>query len=169
MFKLFSEYNKHLFVSLNFTGNKDHMKLDLSRFKHKSLMQIRFKDIDHMGHVNNANHITYFELARIHYFRDVINETVNWNEQGVILAKTEINYHRPILLDDIVYVHSRVSKLGTKSYEVEYAITVEKDGEVFICASGMSVQVCYNYLTNSTVAIPASWREKVLAFEDDLS
>jgi YbgC/YbaW family acyl-CoA thioester hydrolase len=93
--------------------------MDLSKFKHKSTIQIRFKDIDHMGHVNNANHITYFELARIHYFRDVINEVVNWNEQGVILAKTEINYHRPILLSDNVFVYSRVSKMGNKSYEVE--------------------------------------------------
>jgi acyl-CoA thioester hydrolase len=139
--------------------------MDLSKFKHKSAIQIRFKDIDHMGHVNNANHITYFELARIHYFRDVINEVVNWNEQGVILAKTEINYHRPILLSDNVFVYSRVSKMGNKSYEVEDAITVENGDEIVVCASGMSVQVCYNYLNNSTVAIPESWREKVQQFE----
>ena len=139
--------------------------MDLSKFKHKSAIQIRFKDIDHMGHVNNANHITYFELARIHYFRDVINEVVNWNEQGVILAKTEINYHRPILLSDNVFVYSRVSKMGNKSYEVEYAITVENGDEIVTCASGMSVQVCYNYLNNSTVAIPESWREKVQQYE----
>ncbi len=145
------------------------MKINLSEFKHKLAIQIRFKDIDHMGHVNNANHLTYFELARIHYFSDVINETVNWNEQGVILAKTEINYHRPILLSDNVFVYSRVSKLGNKSYEVEYAITSENGQEVFICASGMSVQVCYNYLSNSTVEIPKSWRAKVIAFEDGLS
>ncbi len=139
--------------------------MDLSKFKHKSAIQIRFKDIDHMGHVNNANHITYFELARIHYFRDVINEVVNWNEQGVILAKTEINYHRPILLSDNVFVYSRVSKMGNKSYEVEYTITVENGDGIVVCASGMSVQVCYNYLNNSTVAIPESWREKVQQFE----
>jgi acyl-CoA thioester hydrolase len=143
--------------------------MDLSKFKHKSAIQIRFKDIDHMGHVNNANHITYFELARIHYFRDVINEVVNWNEQGVILAKTEINYHRPILLSDNVFVYSRVSKMGNKSYEVEYAITVENGDEIVTCASGMSVQVCYNYLNNSTVAIPESWREKVQQYEVALS
>ncbi|MFM7014766.1 MAG: acyl-CoA thioesterase [Bacteroidota bacterium] len=139
--------------------------MDLSKFKHKSSIQIRFKDIDHMGHVNNANHITYFELARIHYFEEVIHETVNWNEQGVILAKTEINYHRPILLNDHVFVYSRVSKLGNKSYEVEYVITVEHGNNITVCASGMSVQVCYNYLNNTTVSIPDSWRKKVLEYE----
>lgn len=121
-----------------------------------------------MGHVNNANHITYFELARIHYFRDVINEEVNWSEQGVILAKTEINYHRPILLSDNVFVYSRVSKLGNKSYEVEYVITAENNNGLHICASGMSVQVCYDYLNNSTMSIPQSWREKVMQYEDNL-
>ena len=143
--------------------------MDLSKFKHKAAIQIRFKDIDHMGHVNNANHITYFEYARIQYFKEVINETVNWNEEGVIIAKTEINYHRPILLSDEVYVYSRVSKLGNKSYEVEYVITVENNGDIAVCATGMSVQVCYNYLQNTTVPIPLSWRTKVMEFESDLN
>ena len=28
-------------------------------FRHRTSIQIRFKDIDSMGHVNNANHFTY--------------------------------------------------------------------------------------------------------------
>jgi acyl-CoA thioesterase FadM len=55
--------------------------------------------------------------------------------------------------------------MGNKSYEVEYVITVENGDEIVVCASGMSVQVCYNYLNNSTVSIPDSWRQKVQQFE----
>lgn len=35
-------------------------------FKHKTPIQIRFKDIDAFRHVNNANHFTYLEIARTH-------------------------------------------------------------------------------------------------------
>ena len=40
-------------------------------FKHKTSIQLRFKDVDMMGHVNNANHFTYLELARVKYFNEV--------------------------------------------------------------------------------------------------
>ena len=39
-------------------------------FKYKLKIQIRFKDIDKMGHVNNAIHLTYFETVRVEYFKD---------------------------------------------------------------------------------------------------
>ena len=45
-------------------------------FRHKTKIQIRFKDIDKLGHVNNANHITYFELARVDYFDALADEGV---------------------------------------------------------------------------------------------
>ncbi len=45
-------------------------------FKQKTAIQIRFKDIDMMGHVNNANYITYFELARLTYFDSLKDEGV---------------------------------------------------------------------------------------------
>jgi acyl-CoA thioesterase FadM len=40
----------------------------LETYIHKLKIQILFKDIDKQGHVNNANHITYFETARVDYF-----------------------------------------------------------------------------------------------------
>jgi len=141
----------------------------LLNFKHKSKIQIRFKDLDSMGHVNNANHFTYFELARMQYFDEVVAETINWEEQGLILAHMEIDYKKPILLHDHVLVYARVSKLGTKSFDFEYCIVVENDNAIDIVATGKSVQVCFNYLSNQTVLVPELWRAKVEAYESALT
>jgi acyl-CoA thioester hydrolase len=122
-----------------------------------------------MGHVNNANHFTYFELARMQYFDEVVAETINWEEQGIILAHMEIDYKKPILLHDQILVYSRVSRLGSKSFEFEYCIVVEKEGSLDVVANGKSVQVCFNYLTNQTISVPESWREKVIGYEPSLS
>ena len=78
-----------------------------NNFKHKTPVQIRFKDIDKLGHVNNANHLTYFELARMKYFEDVIGDQIDWKKQGVILARIEINYKLPILLEDKISVFTK--------------------------------------------------------------
>ena len=35
-------------------------------------IQIRWRDLDALGHVNNAVYLTYFELARLAYIRAVL-------------------------------------------------------------------------------------------------
>ena len=41
-------------------------------YRHTTPIQIRFADLDALNHVNNANYLTYIELARIHYLHDVV-------------------------------------------------------------------------------------------------
>ncbi len=130
--------------------------------KHKSSIQVRFKDIDALGHVNNANHLTYFELARISYFEDVIGEEIDWNRDGMILARITIDYKQPILLHDKVFVYTWMIKTGTTSFELEYKIIKEeKDGSETTLSIGTSVIVCYNYAEKKSIKIPESWIEKM--------
>lgn len=140
----------------------------LSGFRHFTSIQVRFKDVDKMGHVNNANHLTYFELARMGYFREVISEPIDWSRDGIILARAEIDYRFPVLLDDDVRVWCRVGKLGKTSFDFIYAMTAVRHDTEVILAEGRSVQVCFNYELNKPVEIPSSWRRKVLEYEDPL-
>ena len=38
----------------------------------KLAIQIRWRDLDALGHVNNAVYLTYFELARLAYVRTLL-------------------------------------------------------------------------------------------------
>lgn len=135
-------------------------------FKHKTPIQLRFKDGDVMGHVNNANHLTYIELARTKYFEDVVGADANWSQQqGIILAHISIDYKAPLFLRDKVFVYTRCSKLGKKSIELSWLIVREKsDGEETI-AQGIAVLVCYDYTSGKTVEIHAEQRKKMESFE----
>ena len=44
-------------------------------------IQVRFSDIDAMGHVNNAVYLSYFELARVYYFEKIMNESWDWKKK----------------------------------------------------------------------------------------
>ena len=134
--------------------------------KHKMDMQIRFKDLDSMGHVNNANYFTYFELARVEYFKVAMGSShIDWSEDGVIMGKAEMTYKKPILLDDKISVYTWVSRLGNKSFDMDCSIVkVVGDQEVEM-AFGKAVIVCFNYRRNETIAIPPLWIEKIKAFE----
>jgi acyl-CoA thioester hydrolase len=131
--------------------------------KHRTPIQIRFKDVDALGHVNNANHVTYFEYARIRFFDELIGGDIDWDNEGMILAHQQVNYKKPIYLKDDISVLTWFEKSGTTSFELGYEIIrKEKDGSETICATGSSVQVCYNYKTQKPVPIPERWRQKMI-------
>ena len=135
-------------------------------FKQITPIQIRFKDVDKMGHVNNANHLTYFELARMNYFEDVVKSKIDWLKQGVILARMEINYKQPVLLEDKVFVFTKCTRFGTKSFDLShYLVKQNENGEYTELAGGLSVVVCFDYEKGAAMAVPQDWVEKTKAFE----
>jgi acyl-CoA thioester hydrolase len=136
-----------------------------SPYKHKTPIQIRFKDIDKLGHVNNANYITYFESARVEYFNAFAGSDIkiDWVNEGVILAKIEMEFKKPVLLEDKIFVYTWVSRVGTKSFDMSCSIVkMENDTEVEV-AIGLAIIVCFNYKTNETIPVPEKWKEKMMA------
>jgi acyl-CoA thioester hydrolase len=138
----------------------------MQHFKHKVPIQLRFKDVDKMGHVNNANYLTYIELARVRYFEDVVGFDGKWSEQqGIILARVEVDYKQPVFLHDSIAVYTRCSRLGNKSFDLSWIIAREKQGREEIVAQGLAVLVCFDYVKNETIEIPATQRQRLQQYE----
>jgi acyl-CoA thioester hydrolase len=140
--------------------------MHMTPFRHKTPIQIRFKDVDRLGHVNNANHITYFELARVNYFNELMgkNAKIDWEDESLILAKIEMEYKQPILPEDKIAAYTWVSRLGSKSFDMSCSIVKEEKGGVETeVARGLAVIVCFNYKLNQTILIPETWKEKMMS------
>ena len=114
---------------------------------------VRFRDLDGMGHVNNAVFLTYMESARIAFLSSL--GAGDSPQHSLILARAEVDFRSPIAFGDEVEVGVRTSRVGTKSFELEYE--VRADGRV--AAEGKSVLVGYDYERGASVEIPAKWRE----------
>jgi acyl-CoA thioester hydrolase len=135
----------------------------MTSYKHKTPIQIRFKDVDRLGHVNNANHITYFELARVDYFNVMMGDIkIDWENESLILAKMEMEYKQPILLDDKLFVYTWVSRIGSKSFDMSCSIVRMIGGVEVEAAKGLAIIVCFNYKTNQTIVIPEEWKKKMM-------
>lgn len=137
----------------------------MKKFKHKTAIQIRFKDIDALNHVNNANHITYLELARVNYLDDILGKKINWLEQGIILAKITVDFKEAILFADKIFVYTKCIRLGNKSFELGHSIVRRGKGKETELATGSAILVCYDYKKNQSIPIPALWRKKLAIFE----
>lgn len=134
-------------------------------FKHKTPIQIRFKDIDKVGHVNNANYVTYFELARVDYFNAMAGNDIkmDWTGESVILARIEMEYKQPVFLEDKVFCYTWVSRIGTKSFDMSCSIVRVVDGIEVEAAQGLAIIVCFDYRTNKTIPVPEKWKSKMLS------
>ena len=136
-------------------------------YRHIIPVQIRFSDVDRLQHVNNACYLNYFELGRVTYFRDVFKNKINWNKEGFILARTELNHLQPVFLNDEIYCCTRIKSFGNKSMVVQNAIIKFHKGEVVECAEGTGVLVAMNYAKQVSKKIPAPWKKAMQDFENE--
>ena len=87
-------------------------------WRNKTKISIRFADMDIMGHVNNANYLTYMESARIKYFNDVIGDKINWTKNGFILARAVVDFKAPVhLMDEELIIYIKCSKICNKRFD----------------------------------------------------
>jgi acyl-CoA thioester hydrolase len=120
--------------------------------------QVRFRDLDPMGHVNNAVFLTYIEQARVAFFAEA-GAATGLEDMTMIVARVEIDFKAPVRLGQEVEISVRASRFGTKSFDLDYELNV--DGE--LVAAAKSVQVAYDYDRREPIPLPADWREKLTA------
>lgn len=97
-------------------------------------IDVRFRDLDPLGHVNNAVYLSYAETARVEYFLRLGYQA---GSGSFILARAEVDYRRPIVLHDDVRVMTRVNKVGNSSFRMLFEVW--SNGE--LAARGETVQV----------------------------
>jgi acyl-CoA thioester hydrolase len=124
-------------------------------------IQIRYADLDALGHVNNSNYLTYFEIARMHYFNELLGKDWDWRNEGMILANSSLEFLKPLLIQHEAEVKISTLSVGTKSFELYYEISVD---DVVFC-SGKSVIVAFNSVRNETIPIPSVMREGLLRLQ----
>ena len=117
---------------------------------------VRFSDLDGFGHVNNAIFSTYLEQARLAWFGEA-GPDEPMALQDVILARTEIDFRSPVVFGETVEIGLRPSRLGTKSFELEYEL--RSRGRVV--AEARSILVGYDYETARSVEVPERWRRRL--------
>jgi acyl-CoA thioester hydrolase len=107
-----------------------------------------------MGHVNNAIYLSYFEMARIHYFRQLLGDNWDWNANGVLLRKNEVEYLLPVLLHEKPDLYVHTVETGTKSFTLSYELLVGDE----LRTVGKSVLVCYDQTTHKSIPLSDAWK-----------
>jgi acyl-CoA thioester hydrolase len=124
--------------------------------------EVEFRDIDAAGHVNNAVYLTYLETARIKYLIDALGAEFA-SELALIVARIEVDFRSPALFPETLEIGSRVTRIGTTSFDMEHEIR-GGDGRLVLEAS--SVLVAYDYEASAPMTVPEAWRARLDAYEE---
>ena len=140
------------------------MSEKLSGYKYKTPITIRFSDIDAVGHVNNATYLTYFEEARLKYWREAIEWDIS--KSGVIVGRSEVNYLKPITLRDEIFCYVRTTRIGNSSFDIMHVLVKLTEHGEEICTTGKTVCISYDYRANKSVSIPHAERTRLIEFDE---
>lgn len=117
-------------------------------------IKVIFRDMDAMGHVNNAVYFTYMETARTSFFAERLSMTEP-RRLPVIVAEASCTYLAPLRMGDIVTVQLGVSRIGRRSFDLSYLLTSAAEEPV---ARAKTVMVTFDYESASSIPIPKSLR-----------
>jgi len=119
-------------------------------------IEVTFRDIDAMGHTNNAVYLTWFECGRIGYWKAMRGVDADYVDVPFVLARTEIDFVAPTFAGERLRVGTRVTRLGTSSFDMEYRI--ERRADDLLVARGTSVQVMYDYADKAVLPMPVEFQ-----------
>ncbi len=132
------------------------------RFHHP--IQVRYSDMDMLGHANNAVYLTYLELARLEYFRAA--DVRSRPKTALVLAHASMDFKQPLTPDVEPVAHLRTVKFGTSSMSMDNIITDHAHERLFYQAS--LVLVAIDTQTGRPVPIPADEKQKIIDYEPGL-
>lgn len=131
----------------------------MADFNYEIELDVRFRDLDPMQHVNNAVYASYLEQARVQYVQDVVEKPLM--ETGAVVANLNIEFERPIEYDETVTVAVRAGEMGTTSVPLHYEIRTETG----LAATAETLLVAYDRDAGKPRPIPDEWRKAITEHE----
>lgn len=116
-------------------------------------IQLRFTDIDLLGHVSNSIYLSYFDLGRVEFFKDVKSQFNDDDFYYTVVVKIELEYMKEVGLTDELTVKTTCQSIGTKSMQLEQVALVEGN----VTTKALVTLVCIDPKEKKSKPFPKDW------------
>jgi acyl-CoA thioester hydrolase len=103
-------------------------------------VEVRFRDLDAYGHVNNATFLTYLEHARVRILGDDFTLDAETADTAFVMKRVECDFKLPITLRNTIYVRMQVMEMRRSSFTISYDL-IDEDETVYATASTILVAI----------------------------
>lgn len=136
---------------------------DISLFHHRCDLQIRFSDVDILGHVNNTVYLAFYDTGKAHFFHDVRSEAFKWSDVDTVIANVNCAYISSIVFGEEIEVLTRCLEIHDKSFKLQQMLREKRTGEIkSICET---VMVSFDPVTKHSTPVSNYWREALSNYE----
>lgn len=116
-------------------------------------IELRWRDLDALNHVNNASFLTFFEEARLRWFATLSGPWTSETAQPV-LAAVHINYRRQLNWPGRVVAQLFCERIGNTSLTIAHRLLGSDDKVLY--ADGNSVLVWVDPASAKAISLPES-------------
>lgn len=127
-------------------------------------IEVRWGDMDAMGHVNNSIYFRYCESARIALLRSLnITGRAEGSQQGPTLVTTSCDFKREVKYPATLDVGVRVEHISRRSFAMQYAMFLA--GTDDLAAVARSVNAWVDYAELRAVELPEELRGLLVKYQ----
>lgn len=137
---------------------------DISLFRHRADIQLRFNDVDVLGHVNNTVYFSFYDTGKALYLTDVRKKQADWKRVDTVIANVDCAFLAPILYGQRIEVLTRCLAVGNKSFKLQQMLRDKISGEVKSLSH--TVMVAYDPDSKTSNPLPEALRMQLLAYDD---
>ncbi|PIE36760.1 MAG: thioesterase superfamily protein [Gammaproteobacteria bacterium] len=125
---------------------------------HRTDMEVRWGDMDAVGHVNNTLYFRYFEQCRVSWLAEIGSiESVTTARQGPVIINTSASFLRPLHYPVRIVVSMFGNAPGRSSFESEFEIR-DADNADILYSTGSAKIVWIDKDANKSIPLPDSIR-----------
>lgn len=129
---------------------------------HKILAQLRFNDIDILGHLNNTVYFSLYDLGKAKYMEEAGLRQAGPTPPTSVIADVHCSYLKPVFFGDEIYIHTWCEEIGDKSFVLEQEM---RDASGDVRSRCRTVMVYIDPATGRSASVPQAFRDKINAFE----
>jgi acyl-CoA thioester hydrolase len=116
-------------------------------------IQIRYFDIDTMGHVSNSAYLQYCDMGRVDFFTRAAELSGSENRQSNVIVNINMDFVHEILFQDSIHVVTWCEHVGHKSMTLQQYIFANE-----ALATRIAVTVVgWDKELRQTRALPSDW------------
>lgn len=136
---------------------------DADLFRHSMDVQVRFNDIDALGHVNNNVYLQFFDLGKYDYFRQTVGVDLGDNRPAAVVVNINCDFMAPTFIEEPLAVRTAIAAIGEKSLTMVQQVYNRATGQ--IKCQGTTVMASFDFATGRSTPVPAETREAFSQFE----
>lgn len=134
------------------------------QFNHFIPLQIRFNDIDMLGHINNSVYLSFCDLAKAEYLTEATSARAEVGDITVAIVNINCNFYSPGYFKEPLEAATTVTRVSRRSLTLEQRIFNPTNGDVKCIAT--TIMAGFDPKTATGIELPQQFISELESFEN---